>query len=149
MPDWIQLIVVFGVFLVLLAAGMQIPFAISVPAILYLVLYGGFDALRGLGLTSWGSTNSFTLTSIPLFILMAELLQGSGLSTRIYRGLARFVSPLPGGLLQTNIAGCALFSAISGSTAWRPARGWGERSPNWPECSMSISKSIAISRWCH
>jgi C4-dicarboxylate transporter, DctM subunit len=116
MPDWIQLIVVFGVFLVLLGAGMQIPFAISVPATLYLVLNGGFDALRGLGLTSWGSTNSFTLTSIPLFILMAELLQGSGLSTRIYRGLAKLVSPLPGGLLQTNIAGCALFAAISGSS---------------------------------
>jgi C4-dicarboxylate transporter, DctM subunit len=116
MPDWIQLVLVFGVFLTLLATGMQIPFAICVPAILYLVLYGGLDALRGLGLTSWGSTNSFTLTSIPLFILMAELLQSSGLSTRIYRGLARLVAPLPGGLLQTNIAGCALFAAISGSS---------------------------------
>src|SRR5882762_6535641 len=119
MPDWIQLIVVFGVFLVLLAAGMQIPFAISVPAILYLVLSGGLDALRGLGLTSWGSTNSFTLTSIPLFILMAELLQGSGLSTRIYRGLARLVSPLPGGLLQTNIAGARSFPR-SADRALRP-----------------------------
>ena len=80
------------------------------------MLHGGLDALRGLGLTSWGSTNSFTLTSIPLFILMAELMQRSGLSFRIYRGLAKLVSRLPGGLLQTNIAGCALFSAISGSS---------------------------------
>ena len=116
MADWFELLLVFGVFLTLLATGMQIPFAICVPAMLYLVLYGGIDALRGLGLTSWGSTNSFTLTSIPLFILMAELLQNSGLSLRVYRGLSKLVARLPGGLLQTNIAGCALFAAISGSS---------------------------------
>ena len=116
MTEGLQLAIVFAVFLGLLMAGMQVPFAISVPALLYLVTHGGVDALRGLGLISWGSTNSFTLTSIPLFILMAELLQRSGLSDRIYRGLAKLVSPLPGGLLQTNIAGCALFSAISGSS---------------------------------
>lgn len=116
MTEGLQLAIVFAVFLGLLMAGMQVPFAISVPALLYLVMHGGVDALRGLGLVSWGSTNSFTLTSIPLFILMAELLQRSGLSDRIYRGLAKLVSPMPGGLLQTNIAGCALFSAISGSS---------------------------------
>ena len=116
MAEGLQLAIVFAVFLGLIVAGMQIPFAISVPALLYLVMHGGLDALRGLGLTSWGSTNSFTLTSIPLFILMAELLQRSGLSDRVYRGLSKLVSPLPGGLLQTNIAGCALFSAISGSS---------------------------------
>jgi len=60
--------------------------------------------------------NSFTLTAIPLFILMAELMQRSGLSFRIYRGLAKVVSRLPGGLLQTNIVGCALFASISGSS---------------------------------
>lgn len=116
MAEGLQLAIVFVVFLGLLMAGMQVPFAISVPALLYLVMHGGLDALRGLGLTSWGSTNSFTLTSIPLFILMAELLQRSGLSDRVYRGLSRLVASLPGGLLQTNIAGSAMFAAISGSS---------------------------------
>jgi C4-dicarboxylate transporter, DctM subunit len=60
--------------------------------------------------------NSFTLTAIPLFILMAEIMQHSGLSFRIYRGLSKLVCVIPGGLLQTNIAGCALFAAISGSS---------------------------------
>jgi tripartite ATP-independent transporter DctM subunit len=60
--------------------------------------------------------NSFTLTAVPLFVLMAEVMQRSGLSFRIYRGLARLVSGLPGGLLQTNIMGCALFAAVSGSS---------------------------------
>jgi tripartite ATP-independent transporter DctM subunit len=60
--------------------------------------------------------NSFTLTAIPLFILMAEILLESGLSQRIFRGLSQVVRFLPGGLLQTNIAGCAVFAAVSGSS---------------------------------
>ena len=88
----------------------------QVPAIVYLLVHGGMPALKGIGLMSWGSMNSFALTAIPLFILMAEIMQHSGLSFRIYRGLSKLVCVIPGGLLQTNIAGCALFAAISGSS---------------------------------
>ena len=106
----------FGLFLLLLAAGMAVPFAIAVPGVVYLLLQNGLTSLKGIGLVTWGSMNSFTLTAIPLFVLMAELMQRSGLSFRIYRGLAKVVSRLPGGLLQTNIVGCALFASISGSS---------------------------------
>lgn len=112
----LQIIVTFLLFLGLLASGMTVPFAIVTPAIVYLFMQGGFAALNGLGLVSWGSMNSDTLSSIPLFILMAEFLQGSGLGFRVYGGLARLVSRIPGGLLQTNIAGCAMFAAVSGSS---------------------------------
>ena len=60
--------------------------------------------------------DSFTLTAIPLFILMAELMQRSGLSVPHLSRPAKIVSRLPGGLLQTNIVGCALFASISGSS---------------------------------
>ena len=112
----LEIVIVFAVFLGLLAAGMSIPFAIGVPALVYLLLHGGPAALKGLGLVSWGSMDSFTLTAIPLFILMAEIMQHSGLSFRIYRGLSKIVARIPGGLLQTNVAGCAVFAAISGSS---------------------------------
>ncbi len=95
---------------------MPVPFAIAVPAIVYLLLQGGFTALNGLGLMSWGSMNSFALTAVPLFMFMADILSVSGLSNRIYNGLAKLVAPLPGGLLQTNIAGCAIFASVSGSS---------------------------------
>ena len=116
MTPGLEVAVVLIIFLGLLAVGMSIPFAIGVPAIVYLLLHGGVPALRGIGLMSWGSMNSFALTAIPLFILMAEIMQHSGLSFRIYRGLSKLVCIVPGGLLQTNIAGCALFAAISGSS---------------------------------
>jgi tripartite ATP-independent transporter DctM subunit len=112
----LEVVLVMVLFLGLLAAGMPIPFAIGVPAIAYLMLHGGIPALRGIGLMSWGSMNNRSLSAVPLFILMAEIMQRSGLSFRIYRGLSKLVSPIPGGLLQTNIAGCAMFAAISGSS---------------------------------
>lgn len=103
-------------FVGLLVSGMWIPFAVGIAALAYLIHAGGVPSLTSLGLVSWGSMNSFTLTAIPLFILMAEILLESGLSQRIFRGLSQVVRFLPGGLLQTNIAGCAVFAAVSGSS---------------------------------
>jgi C4-dicarboxylate transporter, DctM subunit len=111
-----EIVLVFGVFLALLCGGLWVPFAIMVTSLLYLVLHGGPPSLNALGLVSWGSTDSFTMTAVPLFIMLAQILEKSGVSFRIYRGLSRFVRGIPGGLLQTNIAGCALFAAITGSS---------------------------------
>jgi tripartite ATP-independent transporter DctM subunit len=112
----LQILIVTLLFLGLLTSGMAVPFAIAVPAVIYLLMQGGFTALNGLGLMSWGSMNSFALTAVPLFMFMADILSVSGLSNRIYNGLAKLVAPLPGGLLQTNIAGCAIFASVSGSS---------------------------------
>ena len=116
MTPGVELVAVLGIFIALLCVGMTIPFAITVPSLLYLLMHSGLAGLKGIGLVSWGSMNSFTLTAIPLFVLMAEILQESKLSFAVYRGLSKLVSWMPGGLLQTNIAGCAIFSAISGSS---------------------------------
>lgn len=116
MSDLMQFNLVVGVFLTLLLCGMWIPFAISIAASLYIYLAFGWGGFGGFGLASWGSVNSFTLTAIPLFILMAQIMMESGLSLRVYRGLSFLVRKLPGGLLQTNVAGCAVFAAISGSS---------------------------------
>ena len=75
----LQIIIVTVLFLGLLTAGMAVPFAIAVPAIIYLLLQGGLPALNSLGLVSWGSMNSFVLTAVPLFMFMAEILSVSGL----------------------------------------------------------------------
>ncbi|MBX6376078.1 MAG: TRAP transporter large permease subunit, partial [Acetobacteraceae bacterium] len=76
-----------GVFLLLLLGGFWIPFAVAVGALLLLWEYGGWNAFRAIGFVSWGSLNSFTLTAIPLFLLMAEILLRSGVGERAYRGL--------------------------------------------------------------
>ena len=116
MSPELQIIVVFGVFITLLVVGMSVPFAILLPSLFYIYLQGGIKGFNALGLVSWGSMNSFILTAIPLFIFMAEVMQHSGLTTRVYEGLVVLVAKIPGGLLQTNILGCALFASISGSS---------------------------------
>jgi tripartite ATP-independent transporter DctM subunit len=116
MSPEIEILIVLATFLGLLTIGMAVPVAIAIPGLVYLFLQGGASALNSLGFITWGSMNSFTLTAVPLFILMAEILGVSGLSNRIYTGLAKLVAPLPGGLLQTNVAGCALFASVSGSS---------------------------------
>jgi len=69
-----------------------------------------------LGLVAWNTNTSFVLVAIPLFILMGEVLLRSGLSDRLYRVLSLWLRPLPGGLMHSNIAACATFAAVSGSS---------------------------------
>jgi len=114
-PD-LGLALSFLAFLGLIVAGMAVPFAILLPAMLYMFLLEGWSAFNALGLISWANMNGFTLTAIPLFLFMAEILQAGGLTLRVYRGLSHFFARVPGGLLQTNIAGCAVFAACSGSS---------------------------------
>lgn len=65
----------------------------------------------------WSSNNSWTLTALPMFIWMGEILFRSKLSEDMFRGLAPWVQSLPGRLLHTNVFGCGIFAAISGSSA--------------------------------
>jgi tripartite ATP-independent transporter DctM subunit len=67
--------------------------------------------------TIWTGASSWTLTALPLFIWMGEILYRTRLSEDMFRGLAPWLRGLPGGLLHTNIVGCTIFAAVSGSSA--------------------------------
>ncbi|WP_416367859.1 TRAP transporter large permease [Tritonibacter mobilis] len=67
--------------------------------------------------TIWSGASSWTLTALPLFIWMGEILYRTRLSEDMFRGLSPWMRFLPGGLLHTNIAGCTIFAAVSGSSA--------------------------------
>jgi C4-dicarboxylate transporter DctM subunit len=64
----------------------------------------------------WNTATDFTVSAIPLFILMGDVLQASGISSRIYSSLAPLFSKIPGGLLHTNIAVCTVFGAVCGTS---------------------------------
>src|SRR5256714_14274378 len=116
----LQILIVTFIFLGLLTAGMAVPFAIAVPAVIYLLMQGGFPALSGLGLMSWGSMNTFALTAVPLFMFMADILSVSGFGNPLFKGLSKLLAPLPGGLLETHNAGGALFSPGPGTSIPAP-----------------------------
>jgi tripartite ATP-independent transporter DctM subunit len=67
--------------------------------------------------TIWGTSSSWTLTALPLFVWMGEILFRTKLSENLFKGLSPWMQRLPGGLIHVNVVGCALFAAISGSSA--------------------------------
>ncbi|MFM7345311.1 MAG: TRAP transporter large permease [Tagaea sp.] len=67
--------------------------------------------------TIWGASSSWTLTALPMFIWMGEILFRTRLSEDMFKGLAPWMQRLPGRLIHTNVIGCTIFAAISGSSA--------------------------------
>jgi len=80
------------------------------------VFFSPFPLIRGLGNLVWSTSNNATLIAIPFFVLLGEILVRSGVATRTYEALDRWVSWLPGGLVHANVATATMFSAISGSS---------------------------------
>lgn len=67
--------------------------------------------------TIWSASSSWTLTALPMFVWMGEILYRTRLSEDMFRGLSPWMARLPGGLVHTNIVGCTVFAAVSGSSA--------------------------------
>jgi TRAP-type C4-dicarboxylate transport system permease large subunit len=80
-------------------------------------LFSSRPAGDAMSVTIWGSSSSWTLTALPLFIWMGEILFRTRLSQDMFKGLAPWLQALPGRLLHTNVAGCTIFAAVSGSSA--------------------------------
>lgn len=115
--SWQLALSLYGLMLlVCLLDGVGIGVTIGLVGIVGITLVSGTDLWLSLGDIVWNTTNSFTLVSIPLFVLMGEIILRSGVAGRFYSGVAVLLRWLPGGLAQTNIFGCAIFSAIAGSS---------------------------------
>ncbi|MFK5997920.1 MAG: TRAP transporter large permease subunit [Rhodobacterales bacterium] len=104
----------------LLAMGVWVAVALTLVGLIAVVAFSGAPlASAGLSLatTYWGHSYSWALTALPLFILMGEILLRSRLSQDMFSGLAPWLGRVPGRLLHVNVLGCAIFAAVSGSSA--------------------------------
>ncbi len=106
----------FGLLVALLFLGLHVATAMIVVAVLGASLYLSLALVEALGTQLWASMEDYVLLSIPLYILLGEILVRSGSTDRLYRSLADWLNPLPGGLLHTNVGAAAVFSAVSGSS---------------------------------
>ena len=109
-------ILIFSLFAIL-ASGVWIGLTLSGVAWIAMQLFSSRAAGDAMAVTTWGSASSWTLTALPLFVWMGEILFRTKLSESMFKGLAPWVSRLPGGLLHTNVIGCTIFAAVSGSSA--------------------------------
>ena len=101
----------------ILGSGVWIGLALTGIAWIGMALFTNRVVGDAMVITIWGSSSSWTLTALPLFIWMGEILFRTKLSEDMFKGLAPWLDKLPGRLLHTNIIGCTIFAAVSGSSA--------------------------------
>jgi len=101
----------------LLGSGVWIGLTLAGVAWIGMELFSSRPAGDAMALTIWGSASSWTLTALPLFVWMGEILFRTKLSESMFKGLAPWVNALPGRLLHTNVIGSTIFAAVSGSSA--------------------------------
>ncbi|MFV0492790.1 MAG: TRAP transporter large permease subunit, partial [Pseudorhodobacter sp.] len=109
---WTTLI---GLMVATASTGVALGAALGLTGLILLQVYS--NGATGLAVDAiWNVFNSFTLSAVPLFILLGEILLHSGVSSRAYAAFAPVFRKVPGGLLHTNIAVCTVFGAVSGSS---------------------------------
>ncbi|MDH4390605.1 MAG: TRAP transporter large permease subunit [Aquabacterium sp.] len=117
MNDLVITALLIGALFAILASGVWIGLTLSGVAWIGMQMFSSRPAGDAMAVTIWGSSSSWTLTALPLFIWMGEILFRTRLSNDMFRGLAPWVQALPGRLLHTNVIGCTIFAAVSGSSA--------------------------------
>src|SRR5213083_2292119 len=109
----VLIVLLFG----LLGSGLWIGLSLLGGAWIGMQLFTSRPVGDAMAVTVWGSLSSWTLTALPLFVWMGEILFRTRLSEDMFKGLAPWLERLPGRLLHTNIIGCTIFAAVSGSSA--------------------------------
>src|SRR3954467_4898009 len=101
----------------ILGSGVWIGLSLAGVAWIGMSLFSSRPAGDAMAVTIWGAASSWTLTALPLFVWMGEILFRTRLSEDMFKGLAPWMNRLPGRLLHTRAHGCAIFAAVSGSSA--------------------------------
>ena len=103
--------------LFLLGSGVWVALSMIAVSAIGMMLFTTRPVGDAMATTIWGTSSSWTLTALPLFVWMGEILFRRKLSENLFKGLSPWLSKLPGGLIHVNVVGCGLFAAISGSSA--------------------------------
>ena len=106
----------FLLLIFLIGLGLHVAFVMFILSLIGAVFYLGLPTALEYGTQFWSANNNYVLVAVPLFILLGELLVRGGFTDKMYRALSDWLSPLPGGLLHSNIGASALFAAVSGSS---------------------------------
>ena len=106
-----------SVLLLFLSTGVWVALSMIGVSSIAMTLFTSRPVGDAMATTIWGTSSSWTLTALPLFVWMGEILFRTRLSENLFEGLSPWMQKLPGGLIHVNVVGCALFAAISGSSA--------------------------------
>lgn len=113
---WIAILLAFAL-LALLSLGVWVSFTLITIGGLGLILSENYQVNLLFATSSWGASTAWSLTALPLFIWMGEVLFRTRLSEDLFKGLSPWLNGVPGKLLHVNILSCGIFAAVSGSSA--------------------------------
>jgi tripartite ATP-independent transporter DctM subunit len=102
--------------IVLLAISVPVAATMGVLGLALNQFFASIPLYRAMGDIIWNSSSEYILIAIPMFVMLGEILLRAGIAARVYNGIAKWLSWLPGGLMHANIGTCALFAATSGSS---------------------------------
>jgi len=117
MTEILLTIFFISVLLIFLGSGIWVAISMVGVSSIGMILFTTRPVGDAMATTIWGASSSWTLTALPLFVWMGEILFRTKLSENLFEGLSPWMQKLPGGLVHVNVVGCALFAAISGSSA--------------------------------
>jgi len=117
MNEIVIIAILLALLISMLAIGVWVAFALVITGMVGMVFLSNAPIGPILATTIWGHSHSWSLAALPMFILMGEILLRSKLSDDMFSGLSPWVGRMPGRLLHVNIFGCAIFAAVSGSSA--------------------------------
>ena len=117
MPELFLTVFFISILLFFLGTGIWVALSMVGVSAIGMLLFTTRPVGDAMATTIWGTSSSWTLTALPLFVWMGEILFRTKLSENLFKGLSPWMSRLPGGLIHVNVVGCALFAAISGSSA--------------------------------
>ncbi|WP_370254678.1 TRAP transporter large permease [Nioella sp.] len=117
MHELYAIVIFLFVLFFLLGTGVWVGLALMGVAYVGMEMFASGDPGQRMITQIWSSSSSWTLTALPLFIWMGEILYRTRLSEDMFKGLSPWLGRLPGGLVHTNILGCTVFAAVSGSSA--------------------------------
>ena len=109
---WVTLLILLG----LLAIAVPVAAGLGFLGLSLSAIYSKLPLTLAIGEMTWATSNNFLLVAIPFFVLLGEILLRSGMAERMYNALVLWIPWLPGGLMHSNIAACAMFAATSGSS---------------------------------
>jgi len=105
------------IMLLLLSGGVWIAMTLAIVGWIGMAFFTGTPPGKNLFTAFWGSSASWTLAALPMFIWMGEILFRTRLSEEMFEGLSPWLRNLPGRLMHVNILACGLFGSVSGSSA--------------------------------
>ena len=117
MPEVYLTIFFISVLLIFLGSGVWVGISMIGVSTIGMMMFTSRPVGDAMATTMWSMGSSWSLTALPLFVWMGEILFRTKLSENLFKGLSPWLSKLPGGLIHVNILGCAIFAAISGSSA--------------------------------